>query len=222
MREPTKGNNIAEQTKLSKVELSLNNLLTATKQRARDRCSVAECQTNDTNTRESVESGSGTEVDQTEHELNNHAHHHSVDRYIKLCVDNPPHLVARDATITSEGVDGAGRRSCATDTAEQSENHEREQQTDSASRRAYSVRNYSWGRLPRQESSKVSLVGHNEDEGDEEDETADGVEDDGADHSLGDLSRRVTDLFAHTIDGVSTWTSIRLYYHVFSSTSRNG
>ena len=195
----TESNNVAEQTKLAQVELALNNLLAASKHIAHNGRSIAECQANDTDTRKSVESSHSPKVDQAKCELDNHAHHHSVDRDVELGVNNPPHLVARDTTITSKSVDSARRGSCAADTAEQTEHHEREEKTDGTAGRAHSVDDDLGRRLARCKSREHGLIGQDEDEGDEEDETTDGVEDNGADHRLRDLSRRVTNFFAHTI-----------------------
>jgi hypothetical protein len=195
----TNSNNVAEQTKRTQVELAFGDFFTAIKHGAQDGCCVAEGQADDTNTGEGVESSGGTEVDETKYKLNSHAKHHGVDGYIVLGVDNPPHLVSGNTTIASESIDGARGGSCASNTAEQGENHEGEEETNGTTGGANSVRDDDRSGLTGQESSKHSLIRQDEDEGNEEDKTSDGVEDNGADHGLGNLGSGVANFFAHTI-----------------------
>ena len=126
----TKCDNVAEGTEHSKVELSLLDLLATSKERDQDGSSVTQCQANDTNTGEGVEGSGGTKVDETQGDLNNHAKHHGVERNVELGVDSPPQLVTGDSAITGKGPSSARRSSGASNTTEQTQNEERNKQSD--------------------------------------------------------------------------------------------
>lgn len=179
------------------MELTLLDVLAATDERDKDGSSVTQSQANDTNAGESVEGSGGTEVDEAESELDNHAEHHSVKRDVELGVDNAPHLVSGDGAIAGEGPGRARSSGGAANTAEQTEDEERDEKTDRGTGRANGLLDDDWGGLAGQKSGERGLVGQDEDERDQENETADGVQDHGSDHSLRHLGSRVSNFFAH-------------------------
>lgn len=131
---PGQRNDVAEEAKLPKMELSLLDLFTPSKDRDKDRGRITQGQADDTNTGKGSEGSVGTEVNETEHELNNHAKHHGVQRNIELGVDDSPPLVSRDSTVARKGPGGARCSSCATDTAEESKDKEWNEKTDGSTR----------------------------------------------------------------------------------------
>lgn len=179
------------------MERAILDLLTASHERDKDGSSVTQCQANDTNTREGVESGGSTEVDETESDLDHHAEHHGVDWDIEVGVDDPPQLVAGNGTVTREGP-GSARRSCrAADTAKQTEDEKGNKKSDGTSGGPYGFLDDDRRRLAGQKTCEHGLVGQYEDERDKKDEAGNGVKRDGRDHGLGDLSGRFANFFAH-------------------------
>lgn len=156
---------------------------------------IRSSQADDTDTREGVESSGRAKVNDTEDNLNNHAKHHGVERHIELVVDLGPPSGARDSTITSKGPGASGGGSGATNTAHESQNHEREAQAKGTTRGTNSRLDDDGDGLGRED--EFLDVGEDEDDGDEEKETSKGVDDDGSDHGLGNLDGGLLDLFAH-------------------------
>lgn len=194
----TNCDNIAESTKMAKIELAPANLLSSAEQADGDGSSICGCQANDTNAREGVEGGGRTEVDDSKDNLYNHTEHHGVERYIESLIDLDPILGTRDGTITSKSPSATRRGSGAANTAHDCEDHDGNEKTNGTSRRAYSRLDDGRHRLSGNKLGESLQVVNDEDEGDEEKKASKGVDDDGGNHGLGDLSGRVLDFFAHT------------------------
>jgi hypothetical protein len=193
----TQRNNVAESSQSSEVESAFLNLFSASDKRDENRNGVAQCETNDTNTRKGVESDRGAEVDQAKDKLNNHAEHHGVERNVQLDVDNLPPLEAGDGAIAGERPCGTGRGGGTTNSADQTENKERDQQADGGARASDCLLDDSGEGLTREQVEKFGLVGQDEHKRDQEDQSADGIECDGTDQRLGHLRSGVFDFFTH-------------------------
>ena len=190
------------------MEGALLDLTTSADQRDQDWNGVAQGEANDTDTGEGIESDGCTKVDETKEELDNHAEHHGVEGHIELDVDHLPPLEAGNGTVTRECPRGARRGSGAADTADQTEDKERNEKTDRCTRAAHGVFDDGRHWLTRDKGEQVGLVGQDKHEWDEEDEAHDGVECDGTDKCLGHLGRRVLYFFTHPIPE-SAWTQSR-------------
>lgn len=198
----TNCDNIAESTKMAEIELALANLLSSAKQTDGDGSSICGGQANDTNTREGVEGGGRTEVDDSEDDLYDHTEHHGIERYIQSLVDLDPPLRARDGTITSKSPSATRRSSGAANAAHDGEDHDRNKEANGTTRRADGGLDDGRHRLSGNQFSERLQVVNDEDERDEEKKTSNSVDDDGGNHGLGDLSGRVLDFFAHTSIGL--------------------
>jgi hypothetical protein len=137
------------------------------------------------------------EADDTEEDLNDHREHHGVEREVEAGVNLAPELGAGNGTVTGECPGAAGSGGGAASAAEDAKNHEGEEQADGTSRRAGSRLDDGGDRLAGRQANEHLEVGEDEHEGDEEEEAADSVDDNGQDHGLGDLSGRRLNLLAH-------------------------
>lgn len=159
--------------------------------------SVRGSQANDTNTGEGVEGSAGAEVDDTENDLDNHAEHHGVQGNVQLGVDLLPPAGTRDGTVTSESPGATRGGGCATNAAKDGQNNKGEEKSKGTARGSHGILDDGGDGLTGSQVDQVGDVGEYENEGDEEQETGQGVEADGKDESLGDLSSGLLDLLAH-------------------------
>lgn len=165
--------------------------------------SICGCQANDTDAGEGVEGGGRAKVDDSEDDLYNHAEHHGVERHIQSLVDLDPPLGARDGTITSKGPSATRRSGGAANTAHDGEDHDGNEKAHGTARRADGGLDDGRHGLSGNKLGETLQVVNDEDERDEEQKAGNGVDDDGGNHGLGDLSGRVSDFFAHTDVGLS-------------------
>ena len=193
----TKCNDVAHETKDSHVELSVLDVRTTTNEGDGDGNCVRDSQADDTNTREGVECGRGSEVQDTEDDLNGHAEHHGVEWDIKLRVNNLPPLETWDGSITGESPCRAGSGSGATNTTKEGEDHERDTQGECATLAADCFYNNDGCWLTGSEVEQVFKIWEDEEKRDQEDKSTDGVENDGSNHGLGNLYARILHFFAH-------------------------
>ena len=203
---PGESDPVGDSTKLSEVELASLDLLATSSKTDSNRSGVRSSQANDTDTGESVESGGGSEVDNTEDDLNNHAKHHSIQGNIERGVDLGPHPGTGNGTITSESPSASRTGSCAANTANNGENDERNEKTEGTAGAANSALDDERHGLGGDDD--VLDLGHDEHERDEEEKTGEGVDEDGSDHGLGDLDLRVLNLLAHGDNHSSRRSSI--------------
>ena len=75
----TKRNDVARNAEPAEVELRIGEVFPTIRQANGNRCGIRRGEANDTNAREGVESGRGTEVDETKQDLDNHTQHHGVE-----------------------------------------------------------------------------------------------------------------------------------------------
>jgi hypothetical protein len=182
---------------VAKVELAGLDLLATLPHGDGNGDSVRNGEADNTNTGEGIERGSRAEVDDTEEDLNDHREHHGVEREVEAGVNLAPELGAGNGTVTGECPGAAGSGGGAASAAEDAKNHEGEEQADGTSRRAGSRLDDGGDRLAGRQANEHLEVGEDEHEGDEEEEAADSVDDNGQDHGLGDLSGRRLNLLAH-------------------------
>lgn len=130
--------------------------------------------------------------------MNNHTEHHGIQRDVEVLVDLDQPLGPGDGTVTSKGP-GASRGSRGTANAtEQSEDHERDKQANGSTGAAHgAVDDDGDGLGVDIVVDEVLDVGEDEDDGNEEEQTSEGVDEDGCDHGLGNLDSGVLDFFAH-------------------------
>lgn len=193
----TNSDDVADSTKMAKIELALADLLPSAEQADGDGGSIGSRQANDTNTREGVESGSGTKVDDSEDDLHNHAEHHGVEGHVELLVDLDPPLGARDGTVTSKGPGAARRGSGAANAAHDGEDHDGEEKTNGTARRSNGGLDDGGHGLSGDKFGELLQIGNDKDERDEEEEASNGVDEDGGYHGLGDLGGRILDFLTH-------------------------
>ena len=193
----TKCNDVAHETEDSHVELSVLDVRTTTDKGHGNRHCVANSQADNTNTRESVECSRGSEVQDTEDDLDCHTEHHGIEWDIKLRVDNLPPLETWDGSITGESPCGAGSGSGASNAAEEGEDHKRDTQGECASLAADCLYNDDGCWLTGSEVEEILKIWEDEEKRDKEDKSTDGVENDGSDHGLRNLYARVLHFFAH-------------------------
>lgn len=194
----TNGDDVAESTKMAEIELAPADLLPSAQQTDGNGSSVCGCQANDTDAGEGVEGGGRAKVDDSEDDLYHHTEHHGVERHVQSLVDLDPPLGAGDGTITSKGPGATRRGRGAANTAHDGEDHDGNEQANSTARRADGGLDDGGHGLGGNELGESLQVVNDEDERDEEQEAGKGVDDDGGNHGLGDLSGRVSDFFAHT------------------------
>jgi len=194
---PGKCNDVAHETEDSHVELSVLDVRTTTDKGHGNRHCVGNSQADNTNTRESVECSRGSEVQDTEDDLDCHTEHHGIEWDIKLRVDNLPPLETWDGSITGESPCGAGSGSGASNAAEEGEDHKRDTQGECASLAADCLYNDDGCWLTGSEVEEILKIWEDEEKRDKEDKSTDGVENDGSDHGLRNLYARVLHFFAH-------------------------
>lgn len=195
----TDGNKVGEIAKLAQAERGIAHMATAREHVDGNGSGVRRSQANDTDTGKGVKGNGGAKVDETEHNLDNHAEHHGVQGHVELLVDCDPPLGAGDGTVASKGPDAAGGGGGAADAADEGEDHEGNQETDGAARGADGGLDDVGDGLARGDDGLDFASGHDEHEGDEEEQAGKGVDEDGGDHGLGDLGGGFLDFFAHTI-----------------------
>lgn len=193
----TESDNVANETDGAEVELALTDLLAASGETDGNGGGVRGSQAHDTNTREGVEGGSGAEVDEAEEKLDDHAEHHSVQGHIELVVDHHPPLGAGNGTVTGKSPGAAGGGGCAGDTAKDGKDDERSQKTDGTAAGAGGHLEDVGHGLGK--ADELDNLGHDKNNGDEEEETAGRVHEQSGDHGTGHLDRRTLDLFAHAV-----------------------
>lgn len=110
-------------------------------------------------------------------------------------VDLGPPLGTGNGTVTGEGPDTSRGSGGAADTADDSEDHEGEDQAKGTAGGANGALDDGGHGLGA--ADELGDVGKHEDQGDEEEETGKGVDEDGSDHGLGDLGGRLLNLLAH-------------------------
>jgi hypothetical protein len=173
----------------------VGDLLPATQQADGDGDGVGRSQADDANTRKGVKGSGGAKVNDAEEDLDNHAEHHGVERHIELGVDLGPPAGAGDGAVAGKGPGAAGGGGGAADAAEEGEDNEGDEQAESAASRTHGRLDDDGDGLRGEE--ELLDVGQDKDEGDEEEEPGKGVDEDGGDHGLGHLGRRLPNLFAH-------------------------
>jgi hypothetical protein len=204
--EHTDSNDVGNSAKLAQVKLSSLDLLATSGETDGNGSSVRGSQANDTDTREGVEGSRGTKVDDTEDDLDNHAEHHGVERNVERSVDLGPPLGTGDGTVTSESPCASRSGSCATNTANDGENDEREEESKGTTGAANGGLDDEWHWLGGQ--NDFLEIGEDEHQRDDEEETGEGVDEDGGDHSLGDLDGGVLDFLAHGDNHASGRSSV--------------
>jgi len=194
-KRPGDSNDIGNSTELAKVELSSLDLLATSGETDSNGSSVRSSQANDTNTGEGVEGSRRAEVDDAENDLDDHAEHHSVERNVERSVDLGPPLGTGNGTVTGESPCASRSGSCAANTANDGEDDEREEESKGTARAADcgldDERHWLGG------EDDFLKIGKDEHQRDDEEETGEGVDEDGGDHGLGDLDRGVLNFLAH-------------------------
>jgi hypothetical protein len=203
---PGDSNDVGNSAKLAQVKLSSLDLLATSGETDGNGSSVRGSQANDTDTREGVEGSRGTKVDDTEDDLDNHAEHHGVERNVERSVDLGPPLGTGDGTVTSESPCASRSGSCATNTANDGENDEREEESKGTTGAANGGLDDEWHWLGGQ--NDFLEIGEDEHQRDDEEETGEGVDEDGGDHSLGDLDGGVLNFLAHGDNHASGRSSV--------------
>lgn len=195
---PTESDHVGDSTHDTKAEAAFLNLLTAAEdQRDSDRAGVAHSQENDTDTRKCVVGSTGTEVDGTQANFNHHAQHQCIQRDVEALIDDAPPTRSRNTPIPGKGPGASGGGRHAAYTADHTENQQGYGQAESTSVVANSGFENDRRRLVRVDQH--GQFGHDEAEGNEEEETGDGVDDNGTDHGFGDHDSRLAYFFTETV-----------------------
>lgn len=210
--ELTNSDTVAESTKGTEVVNTSLQVSSATEEVDNDWDSVGDGQEDDTGSREGIEGGGGTKVDQCEQDLDNHAKHHCVQWHIKLGVDLLPPLGSGDSTITSESPGSTGGGSGAADTADDGENHDWDEESEGAAGVADGISDNVWSWLARGETDKGLEVWKDKDQWDQEEETAKGVQYDSTDHGLWNLDGRLANFLTHAISQTHDKRSIQKFH----------
>lgn len=194
----TQSNDVAEPAKLAQEELAALHLGSALEHGHGDGGGIREGQGNDTHAGKGVERYGRSKVDGTQNDLNRHGQHHGVEGNIQLGVDHLPPLGTGDGTVASKGPRAARSSGCAGGTAKDTQNHDGNQEGKGTPFGAN-------GRLKDGRDRLCQLhhqrqVGKNKHERHEEQEPANGVDEDGNNHGLGDLGGGMLDLLAHGDD----------------------
>lgn len=169
------------------MESSALNLLPPSEQVDSNGSGVGRSQADDTDAREGVESGVGAKVEESEEQLDNHAQHHGVQGHIELLVHAHPQLRTGNGTVTSEGPGAARRSGRAANTTQNAEDHNGDEQAHRTATGSNGALEDGGNGLTRREVDQHGDIRHDEDDGDQEQKTGKGVDDDGRDHGLGDL-----------------------------------
>lgn len=193
----TERDDVGGDTELAEVEGAADKVGAAVEETDTNGNGVRGSQANDTNTGEGVEGSAGAEVDDTENDLDNHAEHHGVQGNVQLGVDLLPPAGTRDGTVTSEGPGATRGGGGAADTAKDGQDDERKEESKGTARCSHGVLDDGGDGLTGSQVDQVGDVGEHENERDEEQETGQGVEADGENECLGDLSSGLLDLLAH-------------------------
>lgn len=191
----TESDHVGDGTDDSKVEVAFFDILPATEdQRDGDRAGVAHGQEDDTHTGEGVEGSTGSKVDGSQANLDHHTQCHGIQWDVEALVDGAPPARSGYTSIAGEGP-GASRGRChATYTADHTENQQGDGQAESTGvvanggfkdNRRWLVRVDQHGQL-----------GHDEADRNEEEETGNGVDDNGAHHGLRDHDSWFAHFFA--------------------------
>ena len=119
-------------TDRAEVERRANEVLAAAEEGDADGHNVAQVQEDDTNTVEGVESGVGAEVDEGEEDLEDEAANHAVERDAHAEVDLLEPAGSGQGTVTGKGPNTARGCGGASNAAEDSKDHERAGEDESA------------------------------------------------------------------------------------------
>ena len=139
----------------------------------------------------------GTEIDESEGDLEDEAANHAVERHTKTDVDLLKPAGGRQGTVTSESPDTAGGCGGASSTAKDSKNNKRAGEDESTGFAANCGAEDDGHRLCVRVVKEGADVGENKGQGHQEDEADDEIHDGGADHGLGNLSVRALDFLRH-------------------------
>lgn len=145
----------------------------------------------------------GAEVDQTESDLADEGADHAVERYTKTAVDLLEPLGAGHGIVTSKGPNAAGGGSCASGTAENTEDDDRNREDEGTGLATDCVAENDGNGLAVRVVQEGGDVRENEGQRNEEDQANDEVHDGGADHGLGDLGCGRLDFLRHGDDHTS-------------------
>lgn len=118
----------------------------------------------------------------------------------QLSINLLPQVATRDSAVPSKGPNTSRRGSRAADSADNGQYQQRDQQTESTSRRSDSVLDNRRNRLTGSQGEKAVDIRQDEQQRDHEQQPGEGVQDDGVDHGLGDLRGRGAHLLAHADD----------------------
>lgn len=203
----TKSKDVGNQTEDAEVETAILDILaTAEDERDGDGARITHGQEDDTNTGEGVVGGLGTEVDQAEADLDDHAEEEGIERDVQLLVDSLPPTRAGDATITGKSPSATRGSGDTADTADETEHEQRYHQTESTDAAAKGVFENDGSGL-----GFVQDIGdrrHDEAEGNQEEQTGDEIDDNRANHGLGDHDGRLANLLTQTDDHSSSRSGI--------------
>lgn len=142
----------------------------------------------------------GAEVDQGKGDLGNEAGDHAIERYTKTAIDLLEPLGSRHGIVTSKGPNAAGGSGCASGTAEDTEDDDRDREDEGTCLATNCVAKDDGHGLAVRVVKESGDVRENEGQGNEEDQANDEVHDGGANHGLGDLGRGRLDFLRHGDD----------------------
>lgn len=163
----------------------------------------------DTNAREGVEGGGGTEVNDAQQDLDDGDEDHGVEGQVQVGVDLLPPFGARNGAVTGKGPSATGGGGRASNTTEDGQHHEGKEQGDGTARGPDGGLDDGGNRLARGESHEHGEIGEHKHQGHQEQQAANGVDDNGDDHGLGNLSGRVLDLLTHADDHARRRSGVR-------------
>lgn len=193
----TKSKNVSDQANDAKVEAAILDILTtAEDQRDGDGTGVTGGQEDDADAGEGVVGGLGTEVDGTEADLDDHAENQGVEGDIKLLVDGLPPARAGDTSITGKGPGAARSGSDTTNTADDAEHQQGDHQAEGTDVVTDGILEDDGGGLVGVDESADGW--HHKAERDEEEQTSEEVDHNGADHGLGDHDGGLAHLLTET------------------------
>lgn len=195
----TKSKDVGNQTEDAEVKAAVLDILTtAEDQRDGNGACITHGQEDDTNTGKGVVGSLGAEVDQTEADLDDHAKDEGIEGDVQLLMDSLPPARAGNTTITGKGPSAARGSGDTADTTNETEHEKRDHQTKSPDAAAKGMLENDGGRL-----GFVQDIGdrrHDEAEGNQEEQTGDEVDDDGANHGLGNHNGGFAHLLTETDD----------------------
>lgn len=208
-RRHTERKDVSDESDDAKVEVAVLDILATTEDQGDCHgAGVAHRQEDDTHTGEGIVSRSGTKVDSPQGDLNDHAQCHRIEGDVELVVDSAPPARPRNAAITSKGPGASRGGRNAAHTADDTQHQQGDGEAESTGRIADRVFENDGSRLGGVDEQRQ--LRHDEADRDQEEETGDKVDDDRADHGLGDHDGGLANFFAETSQGGQYWNRISI------------